>query len=217
MSRGVLIQQGSKSHRELIAATSARHSRYAARHDLDFICITDSYDPAPFDIHSENKAALLHYLLNVPDGQKVVMLDADTVVKNLDADPLGVMPPDCQLAMLGSAWGHYANSGVMMMVNSPELRGFWQEVFAKGPVTAGNKCIDVRIYERLTENRIAHYFLPDAWNHYEICAGSDRKNQDLRDKAIILGFHGMPWDKALKEMTAALDAVEEKEAVMAHG
>lgn len=201
MKDAVLIQVGIGPASELLQLTEHRHAAWAERHGMDYF---PAFDPIIGRHPAWKKIDLASSALKV-GYRHVVVLDADTVVRDPSADPREALEPGAQLGMvfipgvpyLDRAPGHW-QTGAIYIRTGAEVSYFLHQVWDRG----GEQPDVPYWHEQATVNELLLdrgyswvQKLSDAWNS-TWCLNPC-------DNAFVLGFHGTHANK-LQLMSDAL-------------
>lgn len=194
--KGVILQAGTDGRRtekatnnaeDLLLLTHARHRKWAAEHGADFLSLTGSlflsYSP------HWTKIKLLHQALETYDW--AVWLDADTIVMDLSASPVDMLPKSGTIALAPCGMGFnrpHLNSGVIAA--TAPAQEFLARVLQKGPIHIESpieQWAEQNTIHKLLETQGALVEQMDPRYNYSSCDAIK-----IEGTPIIRAFHGIP-------------------------
>lgn len=182
-----------KEHVEL---TRARHQKYCDYHGYEYLIFDGGVD-----IDSYYAKFLFARQLIVQGYEKIVCLDADTIIQSLDADfsdaisgPQEIYAAECEIAV-----GDYS-TGVMVFRNTGRSLGFIDAVLEFGSRHRTVYC------DQGAFNAVARYVV----EYQGVVCKIDRKWNSLYnngdDDKVVVAFHGA--DNKLYEMEKYIEKIE---------
>ncbi len=209
-----VIQHASRDYRRFTTLSHGTHVDYACRHEIGFDVFHSEFNPSPFSLRSENKAAIGMILLERSNrGDFVAFLDADALIVKPEVDLRTGLPEGKDIAILGNA--SFVNSGVLLLRNTAAVRALFVQCFERGPVRENNNDFDLRLCERINaadspvKGKV--HFLDDKWNYFDTWQGQPRPVGCQKKDAIILHWAGMQKDEAFEQMKSEVAKLESLE------
>lgn len=202
--RKIITQHSLPDQKPIFDLTQPTNAVYATKFGFEYtvdstIRITDNSRTA----YWEKIAWLLAFLPTVDDGSLVVWEDVDSLnVGNEDFST--ALPPNGVLGMVQYRHGlnrmelkDFLNSGVIVMINSPVIRTFWQNVW-----NHGGKDDECGIMQELNSNNWCINGTPlstidPKWNCW-------KNNMHLCSTPVVKTFHGMTYDAKVAAIKATL-------------
>lgn len=200
----VLLQYASGACEPLLDVSRKWHQVYCERHGYGYLTCRHVYDNERNPVWNK-LAFLLEFLRDWPHVENVVLLDADALIVNADAQLTEALPSTKQLALL---FKHFCNSGTMVMRNCPEVLDLFEKVWER-PLVTPNDLIDAQLFHVLCQGMVKVKFadIGSKWNFFEYYHGGKRETDCKRDDANILAWHGQDRNAAAAEMRQIVDSL----------
>lgn len=189
--RYVITQNYTAQQQELFNLTAPVNQAYAAANGYEFITsdVSRCPDRAPY----WEKIAWLNELLpTLPDGTFVMFQDCDSI--DVTGDPKTALPAGYELGMVhllgglsGTQLRGWYNSGVIMMINSIDVRNFFTNTWNRNG-SNDEKAMNAE-FKSLNGNMgngKPIYDLPNEWNVWH-------NNINVAKTINIRTFHGMKY------------------------
>lgn len=202
---GYLVQHTSGPCKILLELAKPWHAAYAKKHGMQYVDHTEKVDTGRFSANSEGMVWLASCLNIFPEGSFIAVLDPDALIVKPEVSLRSGLLKGYELSALGGI--QWVNLGVVLLMNTPQVKDFFRRVIEKGPVGTTN-WLDATFRELIHENSVRFQFLDDRWNFfptYGECA--KRSHFYTEEDAIIRAWHGWDRPKALAQMTKVLEGL----------
>ena len=193
--RYIITQHYTLEHTELFDLTSPINSKYAEK--IGFEYVTSNIRRCPDrKVWWEKIAWLIELLKTLNEGDLIVYEDCDSI--NLSGDLKSALHDGCEYGMVQLRGGlgnkqllGWYNAGVIMMINTPDVRAYFQRVWDRNDdtdETSMNK--DLKSLNNTIGNSKNICSLGIEWN----CLYN---NQNFFNDINIKSWHGMKYEDKL--------------------
>ena len=200
----VITQNYTPAHTELFNLVSPINSAYATANQFEYL--TSNVQTSTRAGLWEKIAWLNTLLPTLQDNSYVMYMDCDSLC--LGGDPKTALPAGFEYGMVHLRGKHgknsiinWYNSGVMVMINTPLVRTFLQDVWNRNSVTdetALNK--EIAHLNNSIGNGQPIYSLPVEWNCWN-------NNKRIPKHINIKSWHGVKYTDKLTEIKAFLSTL----------
>ncbi len=167
---------------------------YAEKNDFEYI--TSDIKRCPDrNIWWEKIAWLKELLSTLEDGAMVVYMDCDSI--SLAGDPKTALVGEYGMVSLRTGLNRsqiagWYNAGVIMMLNTPDVRAFFQRVWDRNDATDETSMnLEIKALHGTIGNGKAVYGLGVEWNSWD-------NNNHLVPGECIKSWHGVRYEEKLK-------------------
>ncbi len=196
----LLLQHGSGPFAEMLKISSAQHDCYAKTFALDYLTTLEPVECEDRYKAWEKIAGLRHQLKVRPIGTKIMLLDADALIKQF-VDFRGNVSEEKPIAVFGSKG--WCNSGTLMVYNCELVQTVFKAVWdACDDEVSG---VDRMLYQTLRKLGVNFSFLNEAWNYFPFYGDAPRRTTITEDQAIVKAWHGFTEKKAIRKMKQELE------------
>jgi len=191
MGSCVLITHGIGDCRDMMKVSFPRTWEWCRKHGVGFEGSTRREAPH-CGIYWDKVAMIRRILPKLPLETLVIWMDADCMICNPDASPIGVLSEPYALGMrrvlvkaTGKLWW---NAGVIFIRNTPEAQAFFESAWGMRDDPRFNTTDEIAM-NHLIDMGFPCYELPKEWN-----AVKEAEN------AIIRGFHTWPHERVIEKL-----------------
>ena len=204
----LLVQYGTGDCAEMLRLSGPRHKEYCDKHGYSFIQEFAAPVPPNLSAMWYKCLLLLRLFRTTSRSTRVLYLDADTLIEDVENDHLEALPDARDMAMvqmsftnkkLGLQKAPWFNCGVWMLENSYASESLLKAVIKKGPVPGAPDFLqdEARLNEEINSGFPVSVF-PLAPEYNAFACNANIPNVKIR------GWHGTPRDTVRKRMKERL-------------
>lgn len=196
--RSIILQHGNEDYQQLLDLSVPINKAYADKFGFEHI-VNKTKRCTDRCVFWEKIAYLNEVLPTIEDGSLVAWIDGDSLAVG-DEDLHNAMPSNCTFGMVqlrGGLGGRqlrpWYNAGFMLMVNSPQIRTFFTNVWNRNTPTDEDGINQELKHIDLTIDGQYICSLDPKWNCW-------LNNSSMCEKPVIKSFHGMTFETKLTQM-----------------
>ena len=202
--RKIITQHCTSEQQAILDLVKDTNSAYAAKFGFEYV-LDNQIRCTDRLFYWEKIAWLLSFLPTVEDGSLVVWEDVDSL--NIGNESVeNALPPNGVFGMVqnrhglgGAQLSSWYNSGIIVMINTPAVRLFLQNVWNAGGRDDEDGLMAVLIQTSLTIGGIPLSSLDIKWNCW-------KNNAKFCADPVIKTFHGMKIEDKIAQIKIALEA-----------
>ena len=200
--RKIITQNYTEAHKELFNITNKATQKYAKKIGFEYITSNVTRctgEKATQHAGWEKIAWLNEFLPTIEDGSLIVYTDCDSIF--ITGDITSALTNNYNIGMVklrgglgGSEVINWFNTGVIILLNTPEVRAFFLKIWNMNEVNE-----EIAIKKESSSNSMIFNLNPE-WNCWS-------NNEKLVTTPYIKTFHGMKLEDKIKAITDYLKLI----------